>query len=177
MEAQGDGPAEVAPAGGLRGPYVGVASIVCRNGQVLLGERCGSHGADTWALSGGKLQVGESIEACALRELEEETGLRGGHPRLLAVTNDVMTDEGLHFVTIFVEVTGVVGEPEIREPHRCRGWRWCTPKYMPEPLFGPLRGLVERHPEVLHQCCNDSLLDWAAHSRLSPPNLLVRPAA
>ena len=54
---------------------VGVGVIVVRGGLVLLGQRLGSHGAGTWALPGGNLEFGESVEACARRELLEETGL------------------------------------------------------------------------------------------------------
>jgi 8-oxo-dGTP diphosphatase len=44
---------------------------------------------DDWALPKGKCEVGESDEECALREVEEETGLRGSLGSELATTTYV----------------------------------------------------------------------------------------
>jgi 8-oxo-dGTP diphosphatase len=47
--------------------------VVVRNGRVLLVHR---PRYDDWSLPKGKLDAGESFEEAALREVEEETGLR-----------------------------------------------------------------------------------------------------
>ena len=71
---------------------VGVGVLVTRGAEVLVGQRRGSHGAGDWALPGGHLEVGESWEACAARELEEETGIRLTDPPVFAaVNNSVMS--------------------------------------------------------------------------------------
>lgn len=62
---------------------VGVCVIVLspsHPGCVLVGQRIGSDGPGTWAFPGGHLEFGESLTACAERELEEETGLRPASP-------------------------------------------------------------------------------------------------
>ena len=41
---------------------IGVGVIVLRGGRVLLGRRRGSHGADSWALPGGHLEEGETVD-------------------------------------------------------------------------------------------------------------------
>lgn len=130
---------EQAPA-----PQVGVGVIVLRRGRVLLGKRKGSHGAGTWALPGGHLEFGESVEACAVRETEEEAGLRVevvGHG---PYTNDVLPNEGKHYVTVFVLAHCDQGMPVVREPEKCEAWswfRWCA---LPSNLFQPLQSLVDR---------------------------------
>jgi 8-oxo-dGTP pyrophosphatase MutT (NUDIX family) len=54
--------------------------VVVRNGRVLLVHR---PRYDDWSLPKGKLDQAESFEEAALREVEEETGLRCGLVREL----------------------------------------------------------------------------------------------
>jgi 8-oxo-dGTP diphosphatase len=123
------------------GPRVGVGVIVVRNGRVLLGLRQGSHGAGTWALPGGHLEFGESVEACAAREVLEETGLVVGRIRPGPFTNDVMATEDKHYVTLFVVADAAQGEPQRCEPQKCERWAWFNWSDLPEPLFQPLQTL------------------------------------
>jgi 8-oxo-dGTP diphosphatase len=124
-------------------PQVGVGVIVVRADTVLLGLRRGSHGAGSWALPGGHLQWGESVENCARREVKEETGLNLGVVGQGPYTNDVMAAEGKHYVTCFVEAVALAGEAQVLEPTKCERWAWFAWSAMPEELFQPLKTLVE----------------------------------
>jgi len=119
-------------------PQVGVGVLVIRDGRVLLGQRRGSHGAGSWAPPGGHLEFAESVEACARREVREETGLELQGVRPAPYTNDVFAAEGKHYVTLFVLAEAASGEPEVREPRKCGGWRWFWWSELPAPLFLPL---------------------------------------
>lgn len=59
-------------------PKVGVGVLVLRKEHgktmVMLHQRKGSLGADYWGSGGGHLELGESLQAGALRELSEEAG-------------------------------------------------------------------------------------------------------
>jgi 8-oxo-dGTP pyrophosphatase MutT (NUDIX family) len=54
-------------------PGRAAGGVVVREGRVLVVHR---PRYDDWSLPKGKLKLGESWEAAALREVEEETGLR-----------------------------------------------------------------------------------------------------
>src|SRR5262249_56080756 len=58
---------------GVIRPGRAAGGIVLRDGRVLVVHR---PRYDDWSLPKGKLRLGESWQAAALREVEEETGLR-----------------------------------------------------------------------------------------------------
>ncbi|NDJ81637.1 NUDIX domain-containing protein [Vibrio campbellii] len=122
---------------------VGVATIILRDGAILLGERVGAHGANTWATPGGHLELGESIEDCAKREVLEETGLIVDSIEKFTFTNDIFEKEGKHYVTLFVVASSASGEPQVTEPDKCKQWKWCRLDDLPEPLFLPLINLLK----------------------------------
>lgn len=57
-------------------PLLGVGAVVVQEGRVLLVQRGREPLKGQWSLPGGLLEVGESLEAGVIREVEEETGLR-----------------------------------------------------------------------------------------------------
>jgi 8-oxo-dGTP diphosphatase len=56
-------------------PVVGIGAVVVQNGRVLLVKRRYAPLAGEWSLPGGGVEVGETLDACVVRELREETGL------------------------------------------------------------------------------------------------------
>jgi 8-oxo-dGTP diphosphatase len=140
-----DGSAGAAPAAtAARRPGVGIGVIVQREGKVLLGKRRNAHGAGSWSCPGGHLEFGETIEECAHRETREETGMEIGRVRQAAFTNDQFEDHGKQYVTLFVTAELGSGEPQNLEPEFCDGWEWFQWDRLPEPLFPPLRSLLEQ---------------------------------
>ena len=125
-------------------PRVGVAAIVIRDGQVLIGRRLSaSHGHDTWQFPGGHLEFGESVAHCALREVAEETGLEAVVTGYGPFTNDIFVEAGKHYITLFVLVSAPVGQPQVMEPEKCAEWRWCDWDALPGPLFLSVQHLLE----------------------------------
>jgi 8-oxo-dGTP diphosphatase len=56
-------------------PIVGVGAVIVENGQVVLVKRRFEPLAGQWSLPGGRLELGETLEAGLAREMLEETGL------------------------------------------------------------------------------------------------------
>lgn len=133
---------------------VGIGVLIVRpgDGHVLLGRRKGAHGSGTWALPGGWLEKNEAFHTCALREMEEETGLSASDVLdkatvLPTVANNVM-DKGVHSVTVFVRLdlraAAFAGNVRVCEPDKCHEWRWVDPaSSLPQPMFPPLEYLVK----------------------------------
>ncbi|ACL04019.1 NUDIX hydrolase [Desulfatibacillum aliphaticivorans] len=123
-------------------PRIGVAVIVYKEGEVLLGLRKNAHGEGTWALPGGHLEFGESPEQCAVREVMEETGMAVKNMRPGPYTNDLFEKEGKHYITLFMVCEYASGDLTLREPHKCSGWEWFAPDALPEPRFLSLQNLL-----------------------------------
>lgn len=85
----------------------------CRDGQILLGYKKRGFGAGLYNGFGGKLEVGETIEAGMLRELKEEVDLTATKYVKLGVLNFFYTDRQME-VHVF-KVTEFLGEPSESE--------------------------------------------------------------
>jgi 8-oxo-dGTP diphosphatase len=63
---------------GARATVVVAAAIVERDGRFLMARRLkGTHLEGLWEFPGGKVDAGETLEACLARELREELGVEG----------------------------------------------------------------------------------------------------
>lgn len=136
-------------------PKIGVGVVVRKDNLVLLGKRKNSHGSGEWAFPGGHLELGETPEECAKRELLEETNLTAVSVEAGAWTNDVM-EETKHYVTLFMVVDDFAGDLQVMEPQKCEGWEWFEWDKLPEPLFVPIQSLVKKVGlySLQYPCCD-----------------------
>ena len=140
---------------------VGVGVLVkdpSRPNAVFAGIRKGSHGAGSLALPGGHLEMFETWEDCAIREIHEEMDLVLARDKVVFahVTNDMMKSEEKHYVTIFMMATcqDSTVMPKNMEPDKCEGWKSYTWQELKDihadkdqpGLFGPLVKLIEEEP-------------------------------
>ena len=97
-----------------------VGAVVEQDGRILL-VRHQKPGRDPyWVLPGGRLEPGETIPECAVRELAEETGLTARFSEVLYVSE--FMSEGRHTVDVTVRATADASEearlgndPEVEE--------------------------------------------------------------
>lgn len=133
---------------------VGIGVIlVNKKGQILIGKRKGTH-EPKYSIPGGHLELGETFEQCAVREMKEETDLDIKSPKVIAVTNNLETfkEEGKHNISIVLLVTEYSGELKIMEPEKCEEWKWCEPNILPEPHFDASRIGIECYLNKVFYC-------------------------
>jgi ADP-ribose pyrophosphatase YjhB (NUDIX family) len=91
------------------GPKLAVDCIILIDGRVLLIHRRNPpHG---WALPGGFVEYGETVEDAVRREMKEETGLDLQDLRQFRVYSDPARDVRGHVVSV-VFTAGGMGKPE-----------------------------------------------------------------
>ena len=95
-------------------PIVGVGAVIVDAGKVVLVRRRYEPLAGQWSLPGGTLELGETLEAGAAREMREETGLHVDVGPVIEVFDRIMLDEErrvrYHFVLVDYLCRPVGGE-------------------------------------------------------------------
>jgi 8-oxo-dGTP diphosphatase len=82
-------------------PWISTDCVVFdERGRVLLIRRKNDPFRGQYAFPGGFIEVGETAEDCALRELKEETGIEAGNLRLIGVYSDPNRDPRHHSITV-----------------------------------------------------------------------------
>lgn len=129
-------------------PKVGVGVIVFKDvggvRYVMMHQRKKAHGKGYWGTGGGHLELGEALEAGALRELREEAGtsIVVDNVQFLGIMNFTeMTPE--HYVDICFTAQYVSGEPANTEPDKTSDWQWFPLDSLPNPLFPPVKIYLE----------------------------------
>lgn len=135
-------------------PLVGISVLVMKQGKLLLGRRRGSHGAGEYACPGGHLEQLESFQACAEREVLEETGLMIETPRFLRVLNATQYAPK-HYVDIAFAAEWRSGVPELREPDKVDHWAWYALDDLPSPLFAMLPSAIAIVRDGTGRPCQD----------------------
>lgn len=110
----------------LNVPIVGVGAVVVEGGRVLLVKRARPPAEGEWAIPGGRLLFGETLQQAAERELLEETGItiKAGEPIFTFET--IERDERgtilFHYVIVDLNATYVSGKPVAGDDAAMAAW-------------------------------------------------------
>lgn len=81
-------------------PLLTVDTVIIFQGKIVLIRRGNPPFQDHFALPGGFVEVGETVETAAVREAKEETGLDVKLLKLLGVYSDPSRDSRFHTVSV-----------------------------------------------------------------------------
>jgi ADP-ribose pyrophosphatase len=111
---------------GPTAPRVGVGAVVFREGRVLLALRAKSPAKDQWAIPGGRLELGETLEEAAERELLEETGVRARAGEVVFTFQHIDRDDRgrvrHHYVILDLAAEFLSGDPVPGDDARDARW-------------------------------------------------------
>lgn len=111
-------------------PRVGVGAITIKDGKVLLVKRGIPPSKGLWAIPGGSVELGETLQEAAEREILEETGLiiRAGKPiySFDFIERDNAGRIRFHFVIVDVIADYVSGAPKADDD--ALEARWISPE-------------------------------------------------
>ena len=107
-------------------PVVAVGAIVFRDNRVLLVRRGQPPSQDLWAIPGGRVEIGETLQEAAEREILEETGftIKALDP---VYTFDYIERDGsartrYHYVIVDLMANYVGGEPRAGDDASAARW-------------------------------------------------------
>ena len=96
-------------------PRVAVGAVVFKDDCVLLVRRGQPPAEDLWAIPGGSVEIGETLQEAAEREILEETGIqiRAAKPIYTfdVIDRDATGKVRFHYVIVDLAADYVLGEP------------------------------------------------------------------
>lgn len=120
-----------------------------RDGKVLIIKRAFAPYQGLWTFPGGRMETGETVEQCAVREVAEEIGITIRNPRH-AMTQALGRD-GTYRLAVFAttDFSGLIRPSEEISDHK-----WADPGMLPA-----LR-TTSRLDDVIRECFKVLGQDW-----------------
>lgn len=110
-------------------PYVVAGKVMIRNaaGMYLFMRRSAAskHFKSQWEMPGGKMDPGETVEDCLLRETMEETGLVVSLDRVMGAAEGEIPTYRLAYLILSAKI---VGSDHITLSDEHDAYKWVTPE-------------------------------------------------
>lgn len=111
-------------------PRTAVGAVVFKDRAVLLVKRGKQPALGIWAIPGGSVKLGETLQLAAERETREETGIviQAGQPVFVfdVIERDAAGNVRYHYVIVDLAAEYVTGDP--RPGDDATDARWVTPE-------------------------------------------------
>ncbi|MFH1564948.1 MAG: NUDIX domain-containing protein [bacterium] len=125
-------------------PSVGVAVAVVRGDKILIG-RDTRKGELVYGVPGGHWENGETLKECAIREVNEESGVECSDVEIISVYDFYREDKDKSYVTIGMKAKYLSGDLKdlVKEGRLEWGW-YSVEEALKLNLFPADRVLIER---------------------------------
>jgi ADP-ribose pyrophosphatase YjhB (NUDIX family) len=106
-------------------PVVAVGVLLLDGDRVLLVERGTPPSVGKWTVPGGKVELGETLEEAAARELYEETGLACDLGPIVEVLDRVLrSGDRVEYHYVILDFLGTRPRGDLRAGSDCTAARW-----------------------------------------------------
>ncbi|WP_110515385.1 NUDIX hydrolase [Herpetosiphon llansteffanensis] len=107
-------------------PLIGVSVMVWHEQRVLLVKRSKEPLAGQWSVPGGAIELGETVEAAARREIREECAVEISTPSFITAVDVIHRDQSeriqYHYVLLEMQAEWISGESQAGDDALAIGW-------------------------------------------------------
>lgn len=111
-------------------PEVAVGGVVIHRNRILLVQRGTPPAIGEWAIPGGRVELGETLQAAVEREIMEETGVRVQAGKMMHLFESIHEDPNggirFHYIIVDFQADYVAGNPAPRDD--ATDARWVSPQ-------------------------------------------------
>jgi ADP-ribose pyrophosphatase YjhB (NUDIX family) len=128
-------------------PVVAVGVLLLDGDQVLLVQRAKPPAVGRWTVPGGKVELGETLEEAALRELGEETGLNATLGPVVEILDRVVRgdDGAIEYHYVILDFLGHSPQGTLAAASDSLDARWVEYAELERyPLTDGLRAVIDR---------------------------------
>jgi 8-oxo-dGTP diphosphatase len=105
-------------------PPIAVDALIIQDGSIVLIKRKNPPFQNCWALPGGFVEIGETVENSCIREAKEETNLDIEITRLIGIFSDPKRDPRGHIVSAAFLCSVKSGTLKGKDDAIEAGWYW-----------------------------------------------------
>ncbi len=106
-------------------PSVGVATVVIKDGSVLIGKDT-RKGDAVFGVPGGHWKSGETLKECAAREVLEESGVSCSNVQLISIYDFYREDKGKSYIAVGMKADYLSGNLTDLQDEGRLDWKWYS---------------------------------------------------